>query len=452
MSACKYYLKPKAVAAMAGACLIGLAPAAHADDTIYDKDGIKVDFGATVAAAAFAFNNANGGEGVTHRNETVKKNPQWAEGYVAPTLGLSLDRGAGSFFANGKLVAAKTIGDGDAAGNVQRDQGDASVDHLYAGWRSANLLPDLGENAIEVTVGAQPFVLGDGFLLGDGNFETDDEGAYWLAPRNGWRGSSAVVKLNTKPVRFDMFRLKSDADSGSDGILGLNGEYHWGKEDSNVVGLSFLRLNQSDISTRDGLNVLTARTQGNLVPQVPDLFLAGEYVREHNSNQDRKLNASAWYTEAAYTLSTLPWTPRIGYRYATFGGDDADTATSEAFDPLHYSLTRGWGTWYQGEITGQYVGAMANTNMTSQRIEVAVQPLESLTVTALYYLFDRNEVALGQDKKFGNELNLIADWAATEQLGVSAVIGWLDPHEGGRQVLGGSKDETLASLYVTYKY
>ena len=58
------------------------------------------------------------------------------------------------------------------------------LEHLYAGWRSGDLLADsLGEDALDLSLGRQEFQVGDGFLIWDGNFDNAGDGAYWLGPR-----------------------------------------------------------------------------------------------------------------------------------------------------------------------------------------------------------------------------------------------------------------------------
>ena len=43
-------------------------------------------------------------------------------------------------------------------------------------------------------------------------------------------------------------------------------------------------------------------------------------------------------------------------------GDDPDTIRDEGFNPLAYGMSD-WGTWFQGEIIGEYV--LANSNLFS---------------------------------------------------------------------------------------
>ena len=57
---------------------------------------------------------------------------------------------------------------------------------LYIGWRSGNSLGDLGENALDFTLGRAQYQLGQGMLLWDGAAEGGSRGAYWTNARKAF--------------------------------------------------------------------------------------------------------------------------------------------------------------------------------------------------------------------------------------------------------------------------
>ena len=76
----------------------------------------------------------------------------------------------------------------------------------------------------------------------------------------------------------------------------------------------------------------------------------------------------------------MAWKPKISYRYAFFQGDDPTTAVNEAFDPLLPGFYD-WGTWWQGEIAGEYF--LSNSNLISHAgCGSRVTPSESLSARA----------------------------------------------------------------------
>jgi hypothetical protein len=75
--------------------------------------------------------------------------------------------------------------------------------------------------------------------------------------------------------------------------------------------------------------------------------------------------------QVSYALTNVSWVPRLFYRYAFFEGDKLGTAKSEAFDPL-FGGFHDWGTWWQGEIAGNYL--LSNSNLISHELRVHLTP------------------------------------------------------------------------------
>ena len=78
------------------------------------------------------------------------------------------------------------------------------------------------------------------------------------------------------------------------------------------------------------------------------------------------LDSTAWNVLVAYQLETT-WKPKISYRYAFFEGDDPATPKNEAFDGLLTGFYD-WGTWWQGEIAGEYF--VSNSNLISHQLRL----------------------------------------------------------------------------------
>ena len=147
------------------------------------------------------------------------------------------------------------------------------------------------------------------------------------------------------------------------------------------------------------MKTYSLRATGNA--GVKDLFLSGEYAKQdkpHTATED------AWYLEAGWTFSDAAWTPYVSYRYSRF---------SEGYDTLFYGFSRGFGTWFQGEVAGNYAGPF-NTNSRIQQLKFTVTPLENLTVGAMYFNFDTIDRNLGNTD--GHEVDLYAEWHVNDHL------------------------------------
>ena len=85
--------------------------------------------------------------------------------------------------------------------------------------------------------------------------------------------------------------------------------------------------------------------------------VAGAFGLDQRGGSDVvKNDADAWTVEGGWTFADLPWSPTLNYRHARFSADKAGTARNEAFDPLFFGLSRGLGTWFQGEVAANYAG------------------------------------------------------------------------------------------------
>ena len=72
-----------------------------------------------------------------------------------------------------------------------------------------------------------------------------------------------------------------------------------------------------------------------------------------------------------YEFGDVAWKPKLSYRYAFFEGDDPATATNEGFDSLIPGFYD-WGTWWQGEIAGEYF--LSNSNLISHQVRLHLAP------------------------------------------------------------------------------
>ena len=95
-------------------------------------------------------------------------------------------------------------------------------------------------------------------------------------------------------------------------------------------------------------------------------------------------------SRAPYALSAVTWKPELSYRYAFF---QEYYRTPQATKPS-YSLLTGfydWGTWWQGEIAGEYF--LSNSNLLSQLVRVHLSPSEGVGGGLMFYSFEFDQPA-----------------------------------------------------------
>ncbi|KID12204.1 hypothetical protein P279_29860, partial [Rhodobacteraceae bacterium PD-2] len=121
------------------------------------------------------------------------------------------------------------------------------------------------------------------------------------------------------------------------------------------------------------------------VPGVQALTLNAEYALERGSGEGVDYDANAWYAQADYAFSTVPLTPILGYRYASFSGDDNLTDNRQkAWDSLSKGFVD-WSTWLVGDVVGNYL--LFNSNENVQQFSLKTHLNETLTLGAIHYQF-----------------------------------------------------------------
>jgi len=508
---------------------VAVASAARGDQLLYDEDGVKISAALNAGVGVFAVSNVDFGAGNINTNAPFtgpvppsqrRTDREWVEAFALPTIGgeapLS-DYGTG--YALFGLTVQGTRGDGDAVSSLaQQALRSTTSNHptwvdledAVAGWRSAKLFADsLGEDAIDLSYGNQPLLIGDGLVIASGVFNAFRRAAYYTAPAAAFE-RTAILKLNASSVRANFFRLETRSDQdllqGFDQpmskLAGFNAEWFQAaekKEDEEAarhlwtLGAMYFRIYDADsnptvgrtgafsfpasgpspsLSTeanRDGLNVFSLRAAGSFFEFDRDILLYGEYVGEENGEPDRNVDAHAWYVEPGYRFSDLPWTPQINLRYARFTGEpNPDSRVKRSYDPLFFSTgPRGYGSWYLGEIYGYYLGTLSNIDVGMAKLSLL--PLETVEVGAIYYDFRFDRVAQFKDPRVSSdhaldEIDLYANWGPAKWLTVSAVLGFAVPGEGFKQAARAfvidngppgrsvGKTMTLGELVVAVKF
>ncbi len=432
---------PACALMLAGLCGLGsISAQAH---ELYNRDG-------TIFSADFegVFATLHSQKSYATAGNTRQGSTGWSEAYAKYGFSGELGLGGGSLYGKFNLLSSGTWGDGDAANISSGGERRTGIEDAYAGWRSGSLFPLLGENGVDISFGRQVVTVGDGFLIsgdalnpGDGQFgkEFDRGGAYYIAARKAF-DKTAVIRLGGKEGwRGDLMWLKSDnriqanteisvatlEHVGAPGTLGLTWIHGIDVDERYAIIPSRLE--------RKGMNTVSLRGTGGL--GVENLNLSFEYASQELDHS----HENGWYAEGSWTFADAPWKPTATYRYSRF---------SELYDPLFYGFSRGFGTWFQGEVAGNYAGPLSS-NAGVHHIGLAATPREDIALGALYFNFHTLDKSLGEQS--GQELDLYLMWTANEHWQAGLLGGFYKPRhnaaEGGTQ-LGSTNTNTYLQLMV----
>jgi hypothetical protein len=413
--------------------LLLLATTAQAEVELYGDGETKLAFVLDVVGAGFVEGDSWFGESTAFLGTDTDS---WLELGVEPHLSFETPAGSGTLFGELSGVYTRTFGD-DASGETVGldDTAALSLEQAHVGWK---------KDTFSVTVGRQDFTLGTGLLIADGGEDGGDRGGWYLTMRRSFQ-ESVIVRHEGKALRAELFRLENrPRRGGTQGALyGVNIEGTVVK--TTTIGGSYLRVD-AHVTGYDRLDVFSARASWD----GPRGFGAGgEYVLETGD----PIDATGWYAEASYETDSLAWSPTFSYRYASFDGDNPSTADDEQFREIAYGDTD-WGTWYQGEITGNY--ALGNGNTRTHLLRVEATPRDDLTLNLLLYSFTLDEpasLAPGvTDDDWGKEIDLIAEWDGPAGIELTAVIGALFPGDAAIQYVGGDETWLHSMLYATYSW
>ena len=371
----------------------------------------------------------------------------WLEGAIKPAVsGQYTTESSAQFYGKLSGVGERTYG--SAASLVGGEESSFDLEDLYVGWRSGHSLGG-GEDVLDFTFGRAPYQIGHGLLLMDGASEGGSRGGYWANARKAFK-LAAVGRYKPGNNTLEAFYLeKNDLPEvqSSSKVWGVNYEYAIGEE--TTLGATYMKwsADANVAPQRDGLGVYNLRAYTAPFKNLKALSFEAEYALEQNGNA---LDSTAWNVLAAYQLETK-WQPKVSYRYAYFGGDKPGTAKNEAFDGLLTGFYD-WGTWWQGEIAGEYF--ISNSNLISHQLRVHAKPNEAVGTGLIFYDF-----RLDQPASFGTtsdsvaqELDWYVDWSVNGNFTVSFVVAYANPGAAIQQSSGRTDNFVYGMFFLAYKY
>src|SRR3989344_5090752 len=412
-------------------CAVGSQAHAY---TLYNEDDGTTVLNADLGAAFGWF-------GSTHNYlGDPQKQPggmHWQEGYVKYGLTGSTDKiVAGSVYGGFSLLSSGSWGDGDMGATTAGNERRTAVEDAFLGWRSGDLLPALGKDGVDFSFGRQ-IVTVDGFLITDDGFDAGNAfnpiegvhdgrfnrgGAFYLGQRLAF-GNTAVLKLGGKEgLHASLIWLKSDNAGQSKTELAVGTIDYTTPIGS--IGSTYVhgldvdeKYAFADRLERKGMNVYSIRGQGNAGIENADF--AFEVARQEKRSGSQR----AMFFDAGYTFVDAPWQPTGSYRYSRY---------SEGWDFLFQG---GYRKRLQGEIALNYSGAVTS-NMQINDVLLSVKPTEKLTLNAM--AFDYHQLSRRHELDFAaQEVDLFLDWAVTENITLSPLVGFYKPEKwlgnGGRQ-------------------
>lgn len=368
----------------------------------------------------------------------------WAEFFIKPWASFKHNTNTGTWFGAVSWAYAKT---GDDASEVSGGGASStSFDNLYLGWRYDSLTSGL----FEIAGGRFPYQIAKGFLIADGYADGGSRGAVWANPRVAWV-PGARARYQNAGHTMEAFYLQRDERPESDADIRISGlNYEWRSADSAwTLGASYMAFRANDLKPQlDGANVWNIRiyTQPFSVP----LTIEAEWALQDNG---LALNATAWYIQPYWSWDNVAWQPTLYYRYAFYQGDNPNTLSNENFDPM-YPAFYDWGSWWQGEIAGEYF--LSNSNLITNMLRLHTKPRSDIGTGLIYFDYSLDQPDSYQNgvasSKLAKEIDWYMDWQVSKLFTLSFVLARNNPGPAVEEAFGRTKTFKYAMVYLLFKY
>lgn len=325
------------------------------------------------------------------------------------------------------------------------------TEELFLGWKSGKLLDDDEKITVDLSGGKQNYKLGSGFLLNYGADNGGSRGAGWINPRTAFN-NTLLGRFNFNDIKLEGFYLETRPLNPAEkrSYQGANVEYQY--SESTNFALSYIKTGNkrflhdegsTDLLGRQVLDNDTYNARFEFSP-LTNFTLSTEYAYQINSTKTAtnestdktKIHASGGFGQIEYKREDLFWQPAISYRYAI---------QDDGFDGMSPGFVT-WGTWFQGEISGEWM--LDNSNLITHVGRLILTPVESVTLNLIYlnYTFVNPAAFALTSANYGNEVNLLTDWQCTDSLSISAGLEAFVPSEAGKEYLGGGNKVWLQGM------
>lgn len=304
-----------------------------------------------------------------------------------------------------------------------------------------------------LTFGRQELLYGEGFLVGDGVFDTAD--TYQYGARKSFDAIKAVWTY--EPHQVDLFTAKINDgyfNNTDNDLYGLDWNIDGGMYGLWDVAL-FMTEQNPDAVGRNQTWALSVRGEGD-VPQITTgtLALKGEIVRQWGTvdavtadamttgapdNDQERRDAWGGYVEGEYTFDN-PYVPYFGLGYIYMSGNDVDSDEIEQFNPMFEDerygeiaevvYGAGSGLW-----AGGMTGTTAITNARIWKLGAGFKPTESTLIDLTYYNLRADEEVWSmftadpedQDQAIGDEFDFTVTYDYSEDVTFGLLYAVFNP-------------------------
>ncbi len=303
-------------------------------------------------------------------------------------------------------------------------------------------------SALTVKAGRMPLVIADGLVLGDGTRSETGLLAPDLSVQNQWDAIAGILDYDPLTVIIGTAKVTDSETQVDDDIdvYVIDAIYKFEDDMNTVLDTYYATAHTSsskDAKSED-LNILAAcvtlePTEG-LAAKLGLAFQSGDF------SDTRNLDAMAFDIGVDYAIDN-EYAPVVGLKYIYRSGDDQATAAN--------ADQTGWQPLFESQQNGAIYDP--NTNINAIALTATAMPADRCTVGIEYWIYTLDEslkTAVAKtyttDDDAGQELDLNASYAYTEDVNIGLSLAWFFP--GGYYATGNDETATQAVLSLGVKF
>lgn len=423
-----------------GCAVLALAAGAAWAQEAEEESGPAVppgfSYGVEATASYHYVNHAYFGADWGITSDPDRKNYAWSEGLTRLRLNYGLPQGL--WVSAGGVVMTTLATDYYGTNNV----GDGLVDQLAIG------LADAGGSGFSLTAGRQDLQVGDGFIIGDGYYDT--RAALWNIPLNFYDGLKAdLVRGPWHALAFGA-RLSPSYAAEGETVKGFlaGGELGWSAGEARSLTVGWFQR-EDDGTTNLDARALSVRGALGL----GGMKLAGELVEQFGQRGVTDLEGRGCHLDATWSLPAAG-EPYAQLQYLQFSGDDPSTPEDESYQPWQYRWND-WSQWYVADLVGSTL--LGNSDTRVWKLEFGWSPCEKSGLRLLLHRLDLDSgaswggLADGVGRGFADEYDLVVDRELGEHWSAWVLGGYARPREAAKELVGSAASgQVFAS--ITYSF
>ncbi len=352
-------------------------------------------------------------------------------------------------------MTTTTLGvDADLTDNVaasillanERDWQDATTsDQNIVALASYVTLKEMLYSPLTVKAGRMPVVIADGLIIGDGVQTSTLLAGNTYSAQTQFDTIHAVLDYDPLTLVVGTIKLAENAADAGDDIDGylVDAIYKFDDDMKTVVDVYGVDAHYNSDNASKGLDVYALAGVATLEPVEKLNAKVGLAYQFGDYSATRDLKAMAFDLGLDYAIDT-DYSPKVGVKYVYRSGQD-DSVTDGNF--------KGWQALYENQGNGIIYDP--NTNISALDLNASIVPLDRLTLSLDFWMYSLNKqqlatVSTSDKKEAGQELDLVAKYAYTEDVSMAMSLAWFFP--GNYYVNGYDKTATQVMAELGVKF